>query len=82
MEVIEDVEEGVLAAGTYKILDVVHDKDVYLHIEREEVGEFVSHAGRIHILGLEFVSGDVKNRKVRILFLHGISYRLSQMSLS
>ena len=82
MQMIEDVEEGILVSLTCKILDVIHDEHVYFLVEAYEISQPVLLEDGIHILGLELISGNIKHREFRMLFFDGIAYGLSQVSLA
>ena len=82
VQMVEHVEEGVLRSDSEKILDIVHDKDVYLHVEGQEVGKFVPDVHRVHVLGLELVAGDVEHNQVGMLLRYGKTYRLCEVGLS
>ena len=70
MKVIEYIEECILAARALKILDIVNDEDIDLHIECQEVSQLVTDICRIHILDLEPVGRHVKHHKFRIFLLY------------
>ena len=63
MQVVEYVEESILGALAQEVLDVVHYEDVDSLIESDEVHDAVAFHG-IHILRLEFVSGDIQHLQV------------------
>lgn len=82
MEMVEDIEEGVLRGRTNHVLDVIDDEDIYLHVEGEEIRELIANRDGIHVLSLELVSGHIENRQVRILVLYRYSDRLCDMGLA
>ena len=82
VQVVEDIEEGVLGSGALEVLDIVHDEDVYLLVESQEIGELVADVHGIHVLGLELVSVYVKHYEVRELVMYGDADRLCKMGLA
>ena len=81
MQVIEDMEESVLSTRGGELLYVVHNQDIHLGIEREEVGELVPHNG-IHILRLEPVGRNIENNEILIGLLNVNTYGLGDMGLA
>ncbi len=81
VQMIEHIEERVLGALSQEVLDVVHQQDVDLHVERHEIHEAVPLHG-IHILRLELVTGHIQDHEVRIAFLDGDAGRLDKMRLA
>ena len=82
MKVVEDVEECILSALTHKILDVIHNEHIHLHIECKEVSKLVSHIHRIHILSLESVRRNIKHYEFWVLLLDLDTDRLCKVGLS
>ena len=82
VQMIEDVEERSLRTRTDKVLDIVHDQHVNLHVGGQEVGPLVPDIRGVHILGLELVAGDIKHHEFRIFLLYGNSYGLGEMGLA
>ena len=67
---VEHIEEGVLGPLPHQVLDIVHDEDVDSLIESDEIHNPVALDG-IHVLGLEFVPGDVENHLFLVFLLDG-----------
>ena len=82
MEVIEDIEECILRTLSHKVLDIVNNQYIHLHIECEEVCKFVLYINRIHVLGLEPVCRYIQYHQFRILLLDLDTNRLSKMGLA
>ena len=66
---VEDIEERVLRTRTDKILNIIDNQHIYLHIERQEVSKFVLHVSGVHILCLELASGNIEYNLIRIFLL-------------
>ena len=82
MQMIEDIEESILSSLSHKILDIIHDEDIDLHIECKKVCKLVLHMHCIHILSLESVGRYVKYDKLRIFLLDLDTDSLSKMGLA
>ena len=82
VQVIENIEESRLGAGSLKILYVIYDEHVYLLVEPQEISHLVTHIDRIHILGLELVSADIQDNEFRELLMDGYTDSLGQMRLA
>ena len=81
MEMVEYVEEGILRAVAGKILNVIDDENVHLHVEGHEICELVVHIC-LHILRLEPVGRHIENYEFRELFLNCDTDCLSKVRLS
>jgi hypothetical protein len=82
MKVVEYVKEGTLSTWALKILNIVNDENVNLHIECKEVSQFVADIRSIHILNLEPVRRNIKNHKFRIFLFDCDTDCLSKVCLS
>ena len=82
MQVVEHVEEGILAPLSHEVLDIVDDEDVHPHVVRKEIREFVVDVDGIHVLGLELIPGNIENDEVGEFLLDGDTDGLGEMSLA
>ena len=83
MEIVENLEEGVLRALLLgELVNVVDDEHVYRLIIPQEIHEIVVQADRVHKLGLETVGTDVEDYLVGVFLLDGDADGLGEMGLA
>ena len=58
MEVVENIEEGILRGRSDELMDVIHNEDINPHVISHEIRELVLVYG-VHVLGLELISSDI-----------------------
>ena len=79
---IEYIEERILSTWSYKILNIIHDQDIHLLIERKEVCELILDIYCIHELSLESACRHIQYYKIRILLLDGDTDCLCKVCLT
>ena len=82
LQVVEDVEHRILRSLTLQALDIIHDEHVDLHIECQEIREFVAHEHGIHVLGLELAARHIEDNQLGIFLLNGVSDSLGDVCLA
>ena len=81
VEMVEYVEEGILRTVAGKILNVIDDENVHLHVEGHEISELIVHIS-LHILRFEPVGRYIENYEFRELLLNCDTDCLSEVRLS
>ena len=82
LQVVEDVEHRILRPLALQALDIIHDEHVDLHIECQEIREFVAHEHGIHVLGLELAARHIEDNQLGIFLLNGVSDSLGDVCLA
>ena len=81
VKMVEYMEKRILRPRGGKLLNVVNDKDIHLHVECEKIGEPVLYHC-LHELCLEPVGRHIQHYKFRKFFLNLYAYRLGDMGLA